>query len=736
MNKRIAAIVGLAVFAVLAGAGVGYAYWSSTATITGTVKAASLADACANPTKLINGGFEAPNVDPSLLKNIGVTELTGWNVANDNTIEVWRGYNDTAMPVHPLPAPEGSQFLELNGNGAGTLYQDVATTPGQVLHWSIKHHGRWGTDTMRVSINAAGAALVQQGQFQTSNADWRTYEGDYVVPAGQTSTRLSVTAVSTATGDNSVGNLIDDVTFGSGPCLVSNASIANVTTGGPTFTVGDVVEYTTTVTNVGGNHANASVFTASVPAGLAFVPGSITVNGVAKSDTPGNDQAEISSSTITARLGQGASASVGGAIAPSTSAVVTFRATVQSAAAGGNLTFTSSTTYVDALAPSWPLTAASPTLTTPVGGGSADVAVAVQSLPKLGAGSGGNQRSWVFVVTNNGPAPAANVKAAVTVPSSMTMRTVTASGGGSCTAVAANASTCTINTLAPGETRTITYTGTMPSSPQNQYAVTVTVSSTTPDPVASNNSVTGSVTFDDQPPVQPLNFTATRASETQVNLSWQSSNDNAGIAGYQIFRNGVLIATTTGTGTTFADNSTTNPSNPPGPGNPYWYWVVAVDTAGNVSPASGGDGAVTYVAGTSYRVRYASGGDLCVVAETNHNNAALQALSCTSSTEGLRQWAFTAVANDDAYVRFYDGTNRGWNASSDTANQALRVWNDVTSANSQWRLGATWDASTNTAYVEIRRTNASTLCVAVNGSAVQQSVCNNGSTQRFLLVQP
>lgn len=747
MRKRIAAIAGVATFAVLAGTGVGYAYWSSSATATGTVKSASLANTCASPVKIVNGGLESPSISPSTIKNIGVTELNGWTVVNDSTVEVWRGYNDGAMPVHPLPAAEGAQFVELNGNGPGTLYQDVTTTPGQILHWSIKHHGRWGTDTMRVSINASGGALVQQAQFSTSNADWSMHEGDYVVPAGQTSTRISLTAVSTATGDDTVGNLIDDVTFGSGPCLTSTAAISNVTTGGTTYKVGDVVEYTTTVANSGGNHANSSVFTASVPTGLAFVPGSITVDGVAKTDATGDDSANYTGGTVTARLGQGASGTVGGAIPPANSVVVKFRATVQAAAAGTSLSYTSSTAYVDALAALWPLAAVSPTLTTPVDA-AADVAVTVQSTPDLSSAAG-LSRSWVFRVTNNGPGTATAVSVVVNVPSTVTGgRTIAITGGagGTCGSFSGNSVTCTITTMASGASRDITFTGNMPNPMSGTYATSATASTVSYDNVPGNNSATGTAQ-DVTAPTTPTNLAATRTSATQINLTWTASTDNFAVAGYRIYRNGALVATTSGTGTTYNNTGLTSHQ-------PYWYWIEAIDAAGNVSGQSAGAGAVTYATGTSYRVQnvnpgIASGTRLCVVADANSNLVALHTADCDSASTALRQWSFVTISGNDVYVRFASGTDRRWNVANDTSGTDLRTSTTSnttgtdgsrTNVRSRWNLGVYWTGTE--AVVEIRRTSATTLCLDVEGAStttgavVQQYTCNQTVAQRFALVQP
>jgi uncharacterized repeat protein (TIGR01451 family) len=730
VKSRLAAIVGIVVFTVLASTGIGYALWSSNAQTTGTAKAVTLSENCTAPTKLVNGGFETPNISPDPYRLIPSPFITGWTVVNDNAIEVWRSQLGSTPP-------EGAQIIELSGNALGTAYQVVATTPGQTLRWSLKHRGREGNDTMRVSINANGGALVQQAQFTTGMAAWSTQQGVYVVPAGQTSTRISLTSVSTNGGNVSVGNLVDDVTFGTGPCLTAASTITNITTGTSTYRVGDVVEYATVVTNSGGAHAESSVFTTSVPTGLTFVPGSITINGVAKSDSSGNDEANISGTTITARLGQGATASAGGAIPPDNAVTVRFRATIQSSAAGGNLSYTSTTAYADALAPAWPMSAVSPALTTPVTG-VADIAVAVNTLPQLGAGSANQVRSWVFDLTNNGPSGATGVSVVVTVPSNMSARTVTISGGGgaSCTAVSgANTSTCTVpGTMASGTTRTITYTGNMGANPMNTYSVSLVASSTSYDNVPANNSVTGSVQYDNQAPATPLNFTATRASATQINLAWQSSNDNVAVVGYRIYRNGVLVHTTTGTGTTYNDTGLASHL-------PYWYWVQAIDAAGNASPSSNGEGAVTYAEDTSYRVQYLNNTSLCVVAPSNTFGGTIVTGSCSTTSSALRQWKFDTVSGDDVYVQFNSGNDRRWrgpNTASGT--DVIQSTIGLTGTETQWRLGAYWTGSQ--AVVEFRRTANTNVCLDVDGASttaggiVQQWDCNTTMAQRFALVQP
>jgi subtilisin family serine protease/chitodextrinase len=101
---------------------------------------------------------------------------------------------------------------------------------------------------------------------------------------------------------------------------------------------------------------------------------------------------------------------------------------------------------------------------------------------------------------------------------------------------------------------------------------------------ASSNSNTSSVNVnvsnaDITPPSTPTGLSASAAAYNSVNLSWSASNDNVGVAGYYIVRNGTTIAQTTGTVTTYND-ITVNASTT------YSYKVMAYDAKGNLSTLS------------------------------------------------------------------------------------------------------------------------------------------------------
>ena len=85
------------------------------------------------------------------------------------------------------------------------------------------------------------------------------------------------------------------------------------------------------------------------------------------------------------------------------------------------------------------------------------------------------------------------------------------------------------------------------------------------------------VSGDTTAPTQPTNLAATVQSATQINLTWAASTDNVGVAGYNIYRDGVQIATSTTA--SYSDTGLTASTA-------YSYTVSAYDAAGNESAQS------------------------------------------------------------------------------------------------------------------------------------------------------
>jgi acid phosphatase type 7 len=93
----------------------------------------------------------------------------------------------------------------------------------------------------------------------------------------------------------------------------------------------------------------------------------------------------------------------------------------------------------------------------------------------------------------------------------------------------------------------------------------------------SGSTACHGATSDTTPPTAPANLTATAVSPSQVNLSWDASTDNVGVAGYKVYRDGVFLASTSTT--SYSDTTVQG-------GTSHSFTVYAYDAAGNISPPS------------------------------------------------------------------------------------------------------------------------------------------------------
>ena len=148
------------------------------------------------------------------------------------------GLKDRANAVElQQDSTDGNTYAEMVASETGrTIYQDLATIPGTLYKIRLKHASlcKDNVDQMQVVINgtpiemtrvtANGKAGDKVGEKSTTIAtkvtnenrwhhadQWETYEGYYVVPDGQTTTRFGFKAVNYL--DPTKGNLLDDVTF-------------------------------------------------------------------------------------------------------------------------------------------------------------------------------------------------------------------------------------------------------------------------------------------------------------------------------------------------------------------------------------------------------------------------------------------------------------------------------------------------------------------------------------------
>lgn len=457
--------------------------------------------------------------------------VPGWSTtASDGVIELWSNV------VQGRTAFEGRQFAELNAFLVSTFFQNIATTPGQVVFWRLAHRGRLGVDTMALQIGAPGQPPNFTQQMTDGNTAWGVYTGTYTVPAGQTLTRFAFVSVSAAGGSQSVGNFLDGIFFGTPPCdLVAKS----VTPTGPVL-AGAVLTYQVTVTNGGGDLSAGTVLTDDIPAGTTYVPGSLRIvsgpNPGVKTDAAGDDQAEYDATNnrVVVRLGTGATATLGGTLTNVTSlptgTAVEFQVVTNGVGSSTAVANTASVAYQNLLAaPAQNLASTSNTVAVSVLP-AADLAIAKISDPKPyipGAPLG-----YAIAVTNNGPSPVSGAAVTDTVPAPLAAFTW------SCATCSPSTGTGAIDTsidLAAGESATIMLTGVV--SPGTNGAIVNTATVVPPagitDPAPGNNASTDTGSADPRAdvsisktstpspyvPGNPLRYTFTVANNGPSNAS-------------------------------------------------------------------------------------------------------------------------------------------------------------------------------------------------------------------------
>lgn len=234
----------------------------------GTVK--TVADTNASlPNHLVNGDFSVnyrdqwvdsfdnwTSIDPNAGKTLHITNLPDGSSWKWTAINGWDrskfGWTSTqkagsavqqkanAVELQYDDSTADNVYAELCAHEAGTaIYQDIRTVPGTLYKVRLKHAslnstyldkmqvmiGTPGHETpvemTRTSVNGHGDKLnekstvivtkVTNGNNRHHTDQWETYEGTYLIPDGQTTTRFTFRSIDAKQLDR--GNVLDDIVF-------------------------------------------------------------------------------------------------------------------------------------------------------------------------------------------------------------------------------------------------------------------------------------------------------------------------------------------------------------------------------------------------------------------------------------------------------------------------------------------------------------------------------------------
>ena len=297
----------------------------------------------ANPTRplrsfSINDGLAlVATTGASPVNQVSVT-VSGFRTPSSGAVTAqlgWVAYDGD------LGASDGFTF---QGQGSSQVNVSDACNPvGDVFNSTICALGSPVTTRSFVNGNGGNTLGFDADILQLANAS-NTALGNGVTSATLTARTSSegyaITVLTTAIDvyqpaiDGSTAKIQSNVTH---PALPAGRAMP-----------GDEIRYQITLNNVGQDNAENVLLRDVIPANTDFVPGSLEIltgpNSGPKSDTAGDDQAELAAGSVVFRLGQGANASTGGSLrcttcvgTQPTESSVAFRVRVRADAAPGTL---------------------------------------------------------------------------------------------------------------------------------------------------------------------------------------------------------------------------------------------------------------------------------------------------------------------------------------------------------------------------------------------------------------
>lgn len=270
----------------------------------GTVK--TVADTNASlPDHLVNGDFSVnyhdqwkdsfggwTSIDPNAGKTLHATSLPSGSSWKWTAINGWDkskfGWTSTqkagsnvqqkanAVELQYDDSTADNVYAELCAYEAGTaIYQDIRTVPGTLYKVRLKHASLNSTyldkmqvmigtpgheqpvEMTRTSVNGHGDKLNEKSTTIATkvtndnnrhHADqWETYEGTYLIPDGQTTTRFTFRSVDSKQLD--YGNVLDDIVFDKAYKLTYDANSSDASGQVPSDTAANTVKQAKSKTN-------------------------------------------------------------------------------------------------------------------------------------------------------------------------------------------------------------------------------------------------------------------------------------------------------------------------------------------------------------------------------------------------------------------------------------------------------------------------------------------------------
>ncbi|WP_424098361.1 choice-of-anchor E domain-containing protein [Moorena producens] len=310
----------------------GWDVYSSFADVTSLVQGAGSGTyTLANVQASTGRGFTYPNAGWSLIvvyedpsePRRNMTVFDGYDFSGFNT-----GNTQTLTGLRTPPTPGFDVFM---GAFAGDGEPDTSGDTLSINNTPV-------SDAVNPSNNFYNGTISQYGSHVTSRTPNDPYnmvvdidlldltawnQANNVIPTNATSVDLNLST----SGDGIWPMVYFFAVEVFEPNLVTQFEKSTPQT---SYQNGDTIAYSISVTNTGNDNAVNTVITDVVPTGTTFVPGSLKINGVTKTDGA-TDEAEFDGTNVIFRVGTGANTTQGGQLNINETVTMSFEVTVTAA---------------------------------------------------------------------------------------------------------------------------------------------------------------------------------------------------------------------------------------------------------------------------------------------------------------------------------------------------------------------------------------------------------------------
>lgn len=527
--------------------------------------------ACTNPSVAAgsSGTFTVVyKVNAGTASGTVITDTVTVNAANDffagDNTATTTDVVATAIQADLALSTAASPVAVFAGNNI--TYTQTVTNNGPAAASNVSFTEAIPANTTFVSVGApAGWSCVVTASVTCTNPSVSAGSSADIIIAvnvGPAVVAASITAnssVSSATSDPALSN--NSTTVVTSVSVACDLTVTNSGAPNP-VAAGSNITYTQTVTNAGPSNCSTATLSEPTPANTTFVSVAVVTSGGGTWTCPNSAPVSCTNPSVP----------------PGSTGTITAVYTVNAGTAAGTIitdTATASTTSRDTN-----LNDNSATVNIAVAGAAqADLRATNSGSPN--PVTAGNNLTYTQTVTNGGPAVASTITFSDPVPASTTVVSLTGPAGWTCSIVSVPPA-CTIASLAANATANFTFVVTVNNNVASGTTITQTdsVSATTADPTAGNNSASASNVVGNSADLSVTNSASPVPVLANNNISYTQVVNNAGPS---------AAASVTLTETLPANTTAQSLTGPAG-----WTCVLGTLTCTNPSLAVGG-ATITFV---------------------------------------------------------------------------------------------------------------------------------------------